>query len=147
MTTNNFTTTITVDQSAKEVFDAINNVHDWWHGEIVGSADTVNAEFDYRFQHFHYSRQKVITLVPNKKIEWLVTDSKLGFTNSQGEWTGTKIIFDIAEVNGKTQIHFTHEGLVPSFECYNDCSNGWSLLIHKSLPSLLTTGKGVEVFA
>lgn len=146
MKTSSFTTTITVNKSAKEVFDAINNVRAWWHGEIEGSADSLNDEFDYRFQHFHYSRQRVTALVPNKRIEWLVTDSNLSFANNKNEWTGTKIIFDIIETNGKTEVRFTHEGLVPSFECWDDCSNGWSMLMQKSLQSLLTEGKGVEVF-
>lgn len=143
---NNFTTTITVDAPAQDVYNAINNVSGWWHGEIKGSAAKLNDEFDYRFQHFHYSRQRVIELVPNKKIVWLVTDSNLSFTETKNEWTGTKIIFELAEADGKTQVRFTHEGLVPAFECYGDCSNGWSMLIQKSLYNLITTGKGVEVF-
>ena len=146
MSAKDFTTSIVVSNTAAEVYTAINNVKDWWHGKIDGTADQLNDEFDYRFETFHYSRQRVVELVPNKRIVWLVTDSNLSHDNGKHEWTGTRIVFDITEANGKTELRFTHEGLVPSFECYGDCSNGWSMLIQKSLHNLLTEGKGVEVF-
>jgi len=75
-----------------------------------------------------------------------VTDSNLNFVKDKDEWTGTKIIFEISEINNKTQLRFTHQGLVPQFECFGDCSNAWSMLIHDSLMSLITTGKGKKVF-
>ena len=77
---------------------------------------------------------------------WLVTESNLSFTKNKSEWTGTKIIFEISELNNKTQVRFTHIGLVPTVECYRDCSNGWTELIQKSLLSLITKGKGVKAF-
>lgn len=146
MTTTDFTTTITVDQSAAEVYDAINNVRGWWHGEVTGNTNQVNDVFEYQMKEFHYSKQKVVELIPNQQVVWLVTDSNLSFTSTKNEWTGTKIIFEISEVGGKTQLTFTHQGLTPQFECYGDCSNGWTMLIHESLKSLLTSGKGLEVF-
>ncbi len=146
MATTDFTTTITVNESAAAAFAAINNVRGWWQGSIEGPTDKLNDEFDYRMMEFHFSKQKVVELVPNKKVVWLVTDSKLTFAGNQSEWTGTKIIFDIEEVKGKTQIRFTHAGLVPAFECYGDCSNAWGELVQKSLYSLITTGKGIKVF-
>ncbi len=146
MTAKDFSTTITVDQPGNEVFDAINNVGAWWHGTVSGAADKVNDEFEYRMKDMHYSKQKVVELIPAKKVVWLVTESNLSFTNNKSEWTGTKIRFDISEQDGKTQLRFTHEGLTPAFECYGGCSNGWEQLITRSLYSLLTKGKGVEVF-
>jgi ribosome-associated toxin RatA of RatAB toxin-antitoxin module len=141
-----FSTIILVNQTPKEVFNAINNVAGWWQGEIKGGTNKLNDEFTYRMEDIHYSNQKLVELIPNKKIVWLVTESKLTFTKDKSEWTGTKIIFEISKVNNKTQVHFIHSGLVPKFECYGDCSNAWTQLIQKSLFSLITTGKGKKVF-
>lgn len=146
MAITNFTTTITVDNSPKEAFDAINNVSAWWQGEVEGNTNNLNDEFIYRMKDFHFSKQKLVELVPNEKVVWLVTDSNLSFAKNKSEWTGTKIVFDITEVNNKTQIHFTQEGLVNEFECYNACSNAWQQLVGQSLYSLITTGKGKDVF-
>jgi hypothetical protein len=141
-----FTTIILVNQTPKEVFDAVNNVSAWWQGEIEGSTHKLNDEFTYRMEDIHYSKQKVVEMIPNEKVVWLVTDSKLNFINDKTEWTGTKISFEISEINNKAQLRFTHLGLAPNIECYDACSNGWSLLIQQSLFSLITTGKGKKVF-
>lgn len=146
MNTTDFTTTIVVEHSTKEAFDAINNVRGWWQGEIEGNTDKLNEEFTYRMKEVHFSKQKLIEIIPNEKIVWLVTDSKLNFTKDPSEWTGTKIIFEIHSTEKGTEIHFTHMGLTPAIECYGGCSNAWGKLIQESLYSLITTGKGVNVF-
>ncbi len=76
-----------------------------------------------------------------KKV-WLCLDNYFSFTTDKSEWIGTKIIFEISEQGNKTQLHFTHEGLVPEYECYSACVNGWNQYIQHSLPDLITTGKG-----
>jgi hypothetical protein len=146
MKNQDFTTTLLVDKTPKEVFNAINNVRGWWQGEIEGNTNKLNDEFTYSVEEIHFSKQKVVELIPDKKVVWLVTESKLNFTEDKSEWTGTKIIFEISEINNKTQLRFTHSGLVPKFECYNDCSNAWGQLIQQSLFSLIITGKGKKVF-
>jgi Activator of Hsp90 ATPase homolog 1-like protein len=83
----------------------------------------------------------LVEVVPDKKVVWLVTKSKLTFLKNQTEWTGTKISFEIAAKNGKTAIRFIHHGLVPEIECYKDCTGGWNQYIG-SLDKLITTGKG-----
>ena len=141
----NFTSTFFVNQTPGEVFDAINNVRGWWQGEITGNTSKLEDEFSYRMKDVHFSKQKIVEFIPGQKVGWLVTDSKLNFTN-ESEWTGTKIIFEVAEINNKTQVRFTHVGLVPAFECYGSCSRAWGELVQESLRSLITTGKGVNVF-
>ena len=56
---------------------------------------------------------------------WHVLDSELSFAKDKSEWNDTDIVFDISEKDGETEVRFTHEGLVPRFECYGSCSNAW----------------------
>ena len=142
MKTSDFTTTISVDQTPQEAFEAINNVRDWWPGEIEGNTTKLNDEFSYRYKKMHYSNQKLVEVIPGKKVVWLVTESSLNFVENKSEWTGTKIIFEISEKGNKTQVRFTHQGLVPQFECFDACSNAWTDIIRDGLRALITTGKG-----
>ena len=142
MTTSDFTTTILVDQSPKEVFDAINNVRGWWSEEIEGSTDKLNDEFIYHYEDVHRCKMKLIEVIPNKKVVWLVLDNYFKFTKDKSEWKGNKIIFEITEKDHKTQLQFTQLGLVPEYECYDICRDAWSIYIKNSLRSLITTGKG-----
>lgn len=136
-----YTTSFTVDQTPEEVFKAINNVRGWWSGEIAGETDKLGAQFTYRVQDVHQSKQKITELIPGKKIVWRVVDANLNFANGKHEWNGTDIIFEITKKGNKSEVRFTHAGLVPDFECYNNCSNAWGLLVNGNLRKLITTGK------
>jgi uncharacterized protein YndB with AHSA1/START domain len=137
-----FTTTFSVGQSPQEVFDAINNVRGWWSEEIDGSTDKLGAEFKFHHKDVHRSTQKITELVPGKKVVWHVSDAQLNFVKNKTEWTGTDVVFEITRKGEKTELRFTHVGLVPAFECYGDCSGAWGFYINDSLRSLITTGKG-----
>jgi len=142
MTTKDFTTTILVDNTPEEVFDAINNVRGWWSEEIDGSTDKLNSEFDYHYEDVHRCKIRIVELVPNTKVVWSVLDNYFKFTKDKSEWKGTKIIFEIAEKDNKTEMRFTHQGLVPAYECYEICRDAWTGYIQKSLRNLITIGKG-----
>ena len=136
----NLTISFSVDESPQQVFDAINNVRGWWSGEIEGDTDKLGAEFTYRYKDVHRSKQKIKELNPGKGVVWHVVDSRLRF-RKENEWTGTDIVFDTSQNGGKTEVRFTHIGLVPAFQCYGDCSGAWGVLINENLRKLIITGK------
>ncbi len=138
----NFTTSITVDQTPEEAFAAINNVRGWWSEEIEGSTDKLGDEFTYRYKDVHHCKMKLTEVISGKKVVWLVLDNYFNFTEDKSEWKGTEITFEISEKGNKTQIRFTHLGLVPEYECFDICSNAWGSYMNGSLRSLITTGKG-----
>ena len=142
MSTSDFSRSLLVDQSPKEVFDALNNVRGWWSEEIEGSTEKLNDEFTYHFKDIHYCQIKIIESKPDERVVWLVKYNYFKFTKDKSEWTGTTISFDISKKDNKTELRFTHHGLVPAYECFEICSNAWSQYIQQSLWSLITTGKG-----
>jgi hypothetical protein len=136
-----FTTTFTVDQTPEEVFDAINNVRGWWTGDIEGNTEGLDDEFTYRYEDLHRSTQKITESIPGKKVVWHVVDAQLKFTQDKTEWKGTDITFEISQKGDKAEVRFTHLGLVPEYECFNDCSSAWGSYINGSLRRLITGGK------
>jgi hypothetical protein len=142
MTAKNYTASFTVDQSPNDVFAAVNNVRGWWSGEIDGRTDKLGAEFTYRYQDLHCSTQKITEFVPGEKVVWRVLDAQINFVKDKDEWDGTDIVFEIARKGRKTELRFTHVGLVPTIECYGKCAGAWGYYINESLRSLIATGKG-----
>jgi uncharacterized protein YndB with AHSA1/START domain len=143
-----FTTSITVDQTPEEVFKAINNARGWWSGEFEGNTDKLGGEFTCRYKDMHRSKQKITEFIPGERVVWHVTGAELGFVKDKAEWKGTDIVFEIAKQGDKTELRFTHSGLVPAFECYGGCSGAWGSLVEGNLRKLITTGKNQpDVFA
>jgi hypothetical protein len=138
----NYTASFTVDQTPGEAFEAINNVRGWWSQEIEGETDRLGAEFKYHYQDVHRCTLKITEFVPGKRVVWHVVDNYFNFVKDQNEWIGTDVIFEIARKGDKTEVHFTHVGLVPADECYGICSDAWGSYITASLRDLIATGKG-----
>src|ERR1700757_3771713 len=119
MEAQNFTTSISVEQSPGDVFNAINNVRGWWSEEIEGNTNELNEEWDYHYEDVHRCKMKIVEFIPGKKVVWLVLDNYFNFTKDKSEWKGNKIIFEITEKGNKTQLKFSQVGLVPEYECYD----------------------------
>lgn len=142
MENQSFTAAISVDQTPQEAFKAVTNVRGWWSENIEGSTDKLNDVFFYSMKDLHHCTIKVTEVIPNEKVEWLVLDNYFNFTFDQTEWKNTKISFEITKQHDKTQIKFTHVGLVPGHECYDVCFDAWTDYITGSLHDLITAGKG-----
>lgn len=137
----NYTTSFTVDRTPEQAFAAINNVRAWWSGHIDGDTDRVGATFTYRYGDVHRSKQVITELIPGKRVVWHVTEGHLSYVKHKGEWSGTDIVFALTRTKRGVEVRFTHIGLVPTFECYGECTSGWSALINGNLQKLVTTGE------
>ena len=144
MKNKSFTTIIEVSRYPQDVFSSIQEVSKWWSKDFEGSSSELNDEFIIHHPERHYSKQKLIEVIPGKKIVWLVTESNLHWLEGdKTEWTNTKMIFDIIAENNKTILHFTHEGLIQEKECYARCAQGWTMVITDWLFNFIMNGKTI----
>lgn len=144
------TLTFTTDRTPEEAFAAINDVRAWWSGppaptqpQIEGRTDRLGEEFTYRVTDLHYTKFRITELVAPRRVAWLTLDSELTFVQDRQEWTGTTVTFDVTERDGRTQVVFTHVGLVPEHECYDVCDDAWSSYVLGNLRTLIDTGSPV----
>jgi Activator of Hsp90 ATPase homolog 1-like protein len=142
MTDPSFTTRFTVTQSPDVVFKAIQNVRGWWSETVEGNTAELGDEFTYRYPKMHVSRQKLTEVIPGQKMVWKVVSATLSFVEDKGEWKDTEIIFEVSKKGAKTEVRFTHRGLVPAFECFDGCSGAWGTYVGESLKGLIETGVG-----
>ncbi len=127
----NFEYSFNSNKSAKDIFLILKDVKIWWSGlfgeTITGESNQIGDEFSFSAgDGVHFSKQKLIELNPNKELVWLVIESNLSFLQDTQEWENTKIKFNIEETENGTKVTFTHEGLIPKIECYENCSGAWN---------------------
>ncbi len=140
MNNHNFNCSITVPTTAKQAFSSINKVYAWWTENFNGQAEKEGDMFTVRFGET-FADFKIIEAEYNK-IVWLVTDSWLQWLEDKNEWTGTTVVWQLTEKDSSTIIDFTHSGLTPEKECFEDCRKGWTGYVQGSLFKLITEGKG-----
>jgi Activator of Hsp90 ATPase homolog 1-like protein len=138
-----FTTTLTVDRSPAEVFAAVLNVRGWWSENIDGPTDQPGAIFTYHHQDVHRCTLRVAEMTDPTRVVWHVVDNHFNFTDDANEWKGTEIRFDITRSETKTELRFTHLGLVPAYECFDVCSGAWDFYLQTSLRGLIRAGMGL----
>jgi len=143
MNNQSYTTTVKLALSPRGVFMAIiNDVSKWWSKDFEGHSENLNDEFVICHPGRHYSKQKLVEVIPDKKVVWLVTESHLNWLEkNKDEWTNTKMVFEVTPKGDITVLKFTHEGLVRGLECYSRCAQGWDMVIKEWLFNFITGGK------
>jgi uncharacterized protein YndB with AHSA1/START domain len=143
-----FHMTLSLPVAVEKVYEAISTeegVRKWWtEFSNVGTGVGSTAEFRFPKAGF-YVRAEILSLQPNRLIEWKVFDSMhpeaSGFSNLR-DWEGTIIRFELGEVSEDHSIlNFTHLGLSEELECYQVCERGWNSYL-SSLQQLLVSGEG-----
>jgi uncharacterized protein YndB with AHSA1/START domain len=138
-----YTATIEVPQPPGHVFECLTDVSKWWGGkDLQGRTRLLDDEFTIRHGDVHYSKQKLIEIIPGQRLVWLITESRLAWLETdKQEWTGTRLVFEVTPKGGGAVVSFTHEGLVPEQECHSSCSQGWNLVIKDYLFNFITEGR------
>jgi hypothetical protein len=142
MNQQNYHCSITANVTAKEAFEGINNVSEWWTKNLEGASQNLDDVFTVRFGKT-FVTFKIVEAVPDKKVVWECTDCYLDWLNDKTEWKGTKLVWEVSTQDNATQIDMTHMGLVPEIECYDNCVKGWDFYVKQSLFKLLTEHKGL----
>jgi len=142
METQDFNCSFSANIGAIEATEKIGKLPDWWGVGFNGHTEKQGDQFIVKMGGDSFFDFRVDELVPGKRIVWAVTDCNMPWYNDKKEWTNTRLIFDLKEADGETQLSFMHEGLTPDVECFKDCKPGWTHWITTSLKSYLTTGKG-----
>ena len=110
-TTARYTTAIEVAKSPGEVFShLLHDIAKFWPEDFEGRGSELNDEFIFTSEGGHYSKNKVVELVQDKKVVWLVTESIRKTDNFN--WTGTKLIFELTPKGDHTLLEFTYDGII-----------------------------------
>lgn len=142
MAKKDYSTSIMVDKDVSSAFDSIKNFRGWWSKEIEGNTDKLGDTFFYHYKDVHLCKIKLTEVQKDKKLVYQVLDNQFNFTKDKTEWINTRLVFDLQPDGDKTRIIFTHEGLVPEYECYAVCKDAWKSYIQGSLKSFIETGTG-----
>jgi hypothetical protein len=142
MNSNDYTTVIEVDQLSETAFKAVADFRGWWSEDIQGPTDELHQAFFYHYKDVHLCKLKLIEKIDNQRLVYEVIDNQFNFVADKTEWIGTKLIFELSPKGKGTKIVFTHQGLVPEYECYKVCQDAWTSYIQGSLKQLIETGKG-----
>lgn len=137
-----YTASIIVDTTPKEAFNSINNISGWWTKDIEGHSEKLDDIFTVRFGETFITIQ-LIRLIPHAEIGWKVIDCYKHWLKDKKEWLDTTMSWKISAADNKTNIDFTHYGLIPGIECYNGCENAWNSYIKESLFKLINKEKGI----
>tara|TARA_Y100001949_G_scaffold159981_1_gene151277 strand:+ start:195 stop:632 length:438 start_codon:yes stop_codon:yes gene_type:complete len=122
--------------SASEVLEILQDIPQWWSGfyneSISGTASQPGDEFSFSAgDGMHYSKQRLVELIPNQKITWLVVESNLSFLQDTQEWNNTQISFELKSNDKGTIVLFTHIGLTSEVECFDSCTDAWTNYLKK----------------
>src|SRR5579862_8459963 len=109
MENNDFSISISAEISADEAIKMISNVPGWWGVTFAGSTEKQNDQFTVKMTGDSFFNFTVTELVPGKRMVWLVTDCYMPWYSDKTEWTNTRLIFDLNEHDGITELTFTHE--------------------------------------
>ncbi|WP_062049581.1 SRPBCC domain-containing protein [Bacillus sp. JCM 19034] len=127
----------TVHAPAAKVYKALTTTEglsEIWTRELT-VYEHVGAVNEFHFGDNDLTKMKIVELTPFKRIEWLCTESDI-------EWTGTKITFDLNEKGSITNIILRHMNWKEITDFYRFCNYNWAMFLY-SLKRYCEEGTGL----
>jgi len=137
-----YTVAIEIERSPGDVFNRVIDLSKWWPEDFEGESLKLDSEFVLKTGDSHYSKNKVIEFVPDKKVGLLTLESVR--KTDHFDWTGTKMIFELTPKGDRTLLKFTYDGVVLENE-YNRLIEICDMTIKDMFYNYIVYGKGKGV--
>ena len=94
----------------------------WWAADVTEDKTTGNVELGF-FNRATVYGLHLVPLAAPRQAHWLCHTGK--------EWSGTRLLFDLAEQNGKTLLRFTHADWQAETDYFVSCTTTWGELMFR----------------
>lgn len=101
--------------------------------QFMAQMEAVN---EFRFGDEHPTKMKITALIPNTQMTWHCVDS-------DPEWVGTNISFELEDRGKKTAITLRHTDWREVTEFYRFCNYNWAIFL-LSLKQYCEEGAGIH---
>lgn len=131
---------ISIVATKEKAFQALtHNLEAWW-GKVDQQTQGVGDRFKVSWEEPWY-QFKVIDYQPFTNVTWKCIDANQIIDGLEGvakEWINTQLIWTIQNENEQTiKVNLLHQGLNPTFICYDFCSKTWDYFITERLKAYL----------
>ena len=99
-----------------------NGFSKWWASDVTAVKGTGDVELGF-FNRASVYRLHPINLSAPGQAHWLCQTGK--------EWSGTRLLFDLAEQNGRTHLRFTHAYWKEETDYVISCTTVWGELMFR----------------
>jgi len=127
----------TVHVPASKIYETLTTAEglsEVWTNELIIN-NQIGFINEFRFGSNDITKMRIEELITNQKVVWQCIDS-------DPEWIGTIISFDIQEKNGKSFITLRHMNWKEVTPFYRSCNYNWAIFLY-SLKSYCEDGDGI----
>ncbi|TDF89718.1 SRPBCC family protein [Paenibacillus piri] len=127
----------TVHVPASKVYETLTTAEglsEIWTNELIVN-NQIGFINEFRFGSNDITKMRIEELITNKKVMWQCIDS-------DPEWIGTTISFDIEEKNGKSFITLRQMNWREVTPFFRSCNYNWAIFLY-SLKSYCEEGYGL----
>jgi hypothetical protein len=94
----------------------------WWAADVTEDKTSGNVELGFFTRATVYGLHPAQIETP-RQAHWLCQTGK--------EWSGTRLLFDLAEQKGQTQVRFTHADWQAETDYFVACNTTWGELMFR----------------